>query len=113
MRSKKRKRSKFKPRRRQRRIQNNAPSPGIERNNKPVDANPRGPPEALYFTKAQVLELVGKTWPCVWQWIREGKFPQPHMLGGRTIFLVDEIKAWFAALPVPQYKPLEEESDAA
>jgi hypothetical protein len=104
-------RTKFKPRRRQR-IQNDAAPSGVEQ--KPEDANPRPPPPPLppYYTKAEVLAFVRRTWPALWNMIRHKKFPEPHELFGEPIWDVDVVQAWRAALPVRTYKPLEETEDA-
>jgi len=105
---KKRKRSTFKPRRRQR-IQDDAAPSGVEQ--KPEDANPR-PPPLPYYTKREVLALVQRTWPALWNMIRQGKFPKPRELFDEPIWFKADIEAWFTALPVRTYKPLEKENAA-
>jgi hypothetical protein len=61
-------RTKFKPRRRQKRIQNDAVPSGLEQ--KPEDANPRPPPIPYpFYYRDEVCALVDRTWPRLWQWI--------------------------------------------
>ena len=33
------------------------------------------------LTKGEVLELVGVSYPCLWSWIRDGKFPPGRSIG--------------------------------
>jgi predicted DNA-binding transcriptional regulator AlpA len=103
-------RGEFKPRRRQKQFQNDAAPSGSEL--KPKNAEARPPPPRAFYYRKEVAEIIDRTWPCIWQWIREGKFPKPHMHGGRPIWLKSDIDAYFASLPECIYKPLETE-DAA
>jgi predicted DNA-binding transcriptional regulator AlpA len=66
------------------------------------------PPETPFYEKYEVLAFTRRTWPSLWGLIRKGKFPQPRELGGRPIWIKAEIDQWFAALPVRNYKPLEQ-----
>ena len=56
------------------------------------------------LSKAETCDKVGKTFPTVWLWMRQGKFPQARDLGGRPAWVESEIDAWIAALPVREYK---------
>ena len=60
--------------------------------------------EVRLISKAEVCDKVGKTFPTVWLWMRQGKFPQARDLGGRPAWVESEIDAWIAALPVREYK---------
>ena len=62
-------------------------------------------PKLVY--KPEVLERVGKTYPTLWQWMREGKFPMSREVGGSTAWLESEIDAWIEARPQRQYKAVE------
>ena len=57
------------------------------------------------ISKAEVCDRVGKTFPTIWLWMRQGKFPQARDCGGRPAWVESEIDAWIAALPVREYKP--------
>ena len=59
------------------------------------------------LSKAETCDRVGKTFPTVWLWMREGKFPQARDLHGRPAWVEAEIDAWIAALPVREYKATE------
>ena len=60
--------------------------------------------EVRLISKSEVCDKVGKTFPTVWLWMRQGKFPQARDLGGRPAWVESEIDAWIAALPVREYK---------
>jgi len=104
MRTKRKPRSKFKPRRRRQRIPNDAELPLIDL--KSVEA-PQPPPDSLFMEKPEVLALVRRTFPCLWKMMREGKFPAARQLGSRPVWLRSEVEAWITSLPVRKYKPLE------
>jgi len=57
------------------------------------------------ISKLEVCDRVGKSFPTIWSWMRQGKFPQARDLGGRPAWVEAEIDAWIAALPVREYKP--------
>jgi prophage regulatory protein len=58
------------------------------------------------ISRQELVDIVGVSFPSIWQWVREGKFPAPRKLGkgGRTAWLESEIEAWAANLPVRRYK---------
>jgi predicted DNA-binding transcriptional regulator AlpA len=35
-------------------------------------------------SKPEVLDRVGVTYPTIWTWMREGKFPRSRELGGKS-----------------------------
>ena len=59
------------------------------------------------LSRGEVLERVGLSYPTIWQWMREGRFPASRSLGGKVCWLESEVNAWIAALPVRQLKRLE------
>ena len=54
--------------------------------------------------KPKVLEAVGVTYPTLWKWMREGKFPRSRQVGGKTAWIEAEVEAWIANLPVRRLK---------
>ena len=62
------------------------------------------PPKTRLLTKAEVLAVVGVTYPSVWAWMRNGSFPRSRVVGGRSMWRSDEIDAWLAGLPVRRLK---------
>ena len=60
---------------------------------------------ARLLSKPEVLDRVALTFPTVWKFMREGKFPRSRVLGGKTVWLESEIEAWINALPERAYKP--------
>jgi predicted DNA-binding transcriptional regulator AlpA len=63
------------------------------------------------LTRQEVVALAGVTYPTIWLWMREGRFPRSRAVGGKSMWLASEIDAWVAALPVRSLKPLN--ADAA
>ena len=56
------------------------------------------------LSKPEVLDRVGVTFPTLWKWMREGKFPRSRELGGKAAWIEAEVEAWIAALPVRRLK---------
>lgn len=53
--------------------------------------------------KAEVLEMVGVSYPTIWRWVRAGSFPKPISMGERSMWVMDEVQAWILSLPRRQY----------
>ena len=68
----------------------------------------RGPPQpeepARFLTKRQVLARVGVTYPCVWKWMNEGKFPRSRAVGGKSAWLESEVSDWINSRPLRRLK---------
>jgi predicted DNA-binding transcriptional regulator AlpA len=74
---------------------------------RPLDeVRARGPPsdELRLLTKRDVCELVGRSYQCLWLWMRNGKFPRALDLHGRPVWRASDIKDWIAALPQRRFK---------
>lgn len=56
------------------------------------------------ISKPEVCDRVGVTFPTIWKWMREGKFPRSRELGGKAAWIEAEVEAWIASLPERQYK---------
>jgi predicted DNA-binding transcriptional regulator AlpA len=60
------------------------------------------------LSKAEVLQIVGVSFPTIWAWMRAGKFPRARVIGGgnnsKSKWRSDEIEAWLAGLPVRALK---------
>jgi predicted DNA-binding transcriptional regulator AlpA len=56
------------------------------------------------ISKAEVCDKVGRTFPTVWLWMRQGRFPRARDCGGRPAWLESDIDAWIAGLPPREYK---------
>ena len=67
-----------------------------------VDADDRAGLQLL--SKPEVLDRVGVTYPTLWAWMRQGKFPRSRELGGKAAWIEAEVEAWIAALPVRRLK---------
>jgi excisionase family DNA binding protein len=53
----------------------------------------------------EICALVGVTYPTIWQWMRDGKFPRGRAVGGNRVrWPSNEINAWVAGLPANRLK---------
>jgi predicted DNA-binding transcriptional regulator AlpA len=58
----------------------------------------------LLLDKAKILTITGASYPTVWAWMRDGKFPRSRVVGGKSMWVSTEIVAWMAKLPVRRLK---------
>ncbi len=65
---------------------------------KDADVGPR------LLTKPEVIAITGTSFPVIWAWMRDGKFPRSRIVGGRSMWRSDEIDQWLAGLPVRPLK---------
>ncbi len=60
------------------------------------------------LTKAEVIEITGFSYPQIWRWMREGKFPRSLKVGkgpaGRVMWKQSEIEKWIDSLPTQTLK---------
>jgi predicted DNA-binding transcriptional regulator AlpA len=56
------------------------------------------------LSKREIVAITGVTYPTIWAWMRDGKFPRPRVLGGKSCWPSAEIESWIAALPVRRLK---------
>ena len=56
------------------------------------------------ISKAEVLRRVGMSYPTIWQWMREGRFPRSRQVGSRSMWLGEEIDAWIVSRPLTPLK---------
>jgi predicted DNA-binding transcriptional regulator AlpA len=62
-------------------------------------------PALVLLSKAEVLRRVPVSWPTIWNWIRQGRFPKPRALGpNKTVWLESDINEWVKAQPIRSYK---------
>lgn len=62
------------------------------------------PSPARLISKPEVLERVGVTYPTIWAWMRQGKFPRSRELGGKIAWIESEVNEWIANRPVRRLK---------
>jgi predicted DNA-binding transcriptional regulator AlpA len=65
------------------------------------------------MSKMEVCDAVGASFPSIWQWMRDGKFPRSRALdeehandahGGKPYWLASEVEAWILSRPVKRLK---------
>jgi predicted DNA-binding transcriptional regulator AlpA len=54
--------------------------------------------------KPEVMAITGTSYPTIWQWMRDGKFPRSRIHGGRSMWLSTEINDYLAGLPLRPLK---------
>jgi predicted DNA-binding transcriptional regulator AlpA len=71
-----------------------------------VRAASREPPLPIrLLTKPEVLRVAGGvSYVTLWSWMRAGAFPRPRVVGGKSMWRSDEVRAWLDALPVRPLK---------
>src|SRR5665811_764206 len=74
---------------------------------KPRDDETANP--SRFIGKPEMLDRVAASYPTVWQWMREGKFPRSRELGGRSVWLEAEIEQWIVTRPI---RPLKGDANA-
>jgi predicted DNA-binding transcriptional regulator AlpA len=63
----------------------------------------RAPPVRL-LDKNEILTITNVSFPTVWLWMRQGRFPRSRIVGGKSMWLSTEVEAWLGALPVRKLK---------
>jgi predicted DNA-binding transcriptional regulator AlpA len=56
------------------------------------------------MSKHEVVDVVGLSFPTIWAWMRDGKFPRSREVGGKTFWLASEIEQWIIDRPVRRLK---------
>ena len=51
------------------------------------------------LSKAEVPAAVNVTYPALWKWMRDGKFPRARMVGNKSMWLSTEVAGWLTNLP--------------
>jgi prophage regulatory protein len=66
----------------------------------------RTPPPLVerLLSKYEIMTITGLSFPTIWQWMRDGKFPRSRVVGGRSMWRSSEVDAWLAALPLRELK---------
>lgn len=60
------------------------------------------PPRLMF--KAEVVRLIGHSYPTIWKWMRNGQFPLSFDVGSKTAWRKNEIDAWIADRPRSKFK---------
>jgi predicted DNA-binding transcriptional regulator AlpA len=77
------------------------PSTGDDGANHPIESPER--PRRL-ITKRELRRRVPLSFPTIWKMMRQNRFPPARIIGGKTVWLEDEIDALFDTLPLRRYK---------
>jgi predicted DNA-binding transcriptional regulator AlpA len=73
----------------------------------------RAPPAGEHLLdKDEILALTGVSFPTIWSWMRQGRFPRSRVVGAgrssKSVWLSNEVEAWLRELPVRKLKGDEE-----
>jgi predicted DNA-binding transcriptional regulator AlpA len=59
-----------------------------------------------FWPRRQLCEIVGLSYPCIWQLIRERDFPPARRISkNRVGWLKSEVIQWMRSRPAQSYKP--------
>ena len=61
-------------------------------------------PPVRLLAKHEVMAIANVSFPTLWIWMRDGKFPRSRIVGGKSMWVSSEIDAWLAGLPVRPLK---------
>jgi predicted DNA-binding transcriptional regulator AlpA len=56
------------------------------------------------LSKHEICAITNVTFPVVWKWMRQGTFPRSRIVGGKSMWLSDEVEQWLRNLPVRPLK---------
>jgi predicted DNA-binding transcriptional regulator AlpA len=60
------------------------------------------------LSKSEICALTGFSYPVIWGWMREGRFPRSRVIGSggssKSVWLSSEIEDWMQALPLRRLK---------
>jgi predicted DNA-binding transcriptional regulator AlpA len=73
------------------------------------EASPDAQPKLL--SKAQVYKKVPRSFPTIWKWMIEGRFPAARDVCGRPMWIESEVNSWIENLPLRQYQSLEQQTE--
>jgi prophage regulatory protein len=59
---------------------------------------------ARLISRGEVIGRTGLSYPTIWQWMRDGKFPRSRDVGGRAMWLAADIEQWILKLPTRKLK---------
>jgi predicted DNA-binding transcriptional regulator AlpA len=63
---------------------------------------------AKFLTRKDVLKRIPLCYSSIWNLMRLGQFPRPHITGAgpnrKVLWLEDEVEAWMRGLPRQVYK---------
>jgi predicted DNA-binding transcriptional regulator AlpA len=69
----------------------------------PLAANWSQEPLRL-LSKSEILAIAGVSYPTLWAWMRQNRFPRSRIVGGRSMWLTRDIEAWLGNLPLRKLK---------
>jgi predicted DNA-binding transcriptional regulator AlpA len=64
----------------------------------------RAPPAVRLLDKREICAITGVTFPSIWAWMRIGTFPRSRIVGGKSMWLSNEVEQWLAGLKVRPLK---------
>jgi predicted DNA-binding transcriptional regulator AlpA len=56
------------------------------------------------LSKAEVVRKVGRSFPTIWRWMRDGRFPRALDLNGRPVWIEAVVDQAILALPIRELK---------
>jgi len=63
--------------------------------------------------KAELLRRIPVSFPTIWKMMREGKFPNSRLAGGKAMWFENEVDDWIRSLPPKKLKPADAQQQNA
>jgi predicted DNA-binding transcriptional regulator AlpA len=71
----------------------------------------RPPPPVRLLSRIEVCARIGVSYPTIWKWMREGRFPRSRVMNdGKICWIESDVEKWILGLPVQTLKPADEEA---
>jgi predicted DNA-binding transcriptional regulator AlpA len=58
------------------------------------------------LTRQEIMALTGLSYPTIWAWTQDGRFPRALKVGGKNMWRAIEIDAWVRGLERRELKPI-------
>jgi len=71
---------------------------------KPTKPEAKAKASIRLMSKHEVCDVIGVSFPTIWDWMRKDTFPRSRELGGKTCWLASEVEEWIINRPVKKLK---------
>jgi prophage regulatory protein len=61
-------------------------------------------PHTRLLTKRDICQRINRSYPTIWAWMQQGKFPRAKNVNGHPGWVEEEIEKWIASLPTARIK---------
>ncbi len=68
-------------------------------------------PHVRLLGRREVMAIVNMSYPTIWAWMIDGRFPRSRQVGGKSMWRSDEVETWLNELPRCRLKGDEAEAE--